>query len=99
MASRVYLSWTYLLPRFALWVLLLVVAIIDGLRHRHVRSRAWQLYAALTGVVGLGALREAVLLAYASTTSSAVFDVWIFMSDLADAAFIAVMLLIAAGFW
>ena len=69
------------------------------MRHRHLRSRAWQLYAALTGVVGLCALRETVLLAYAFTASPAVFDVWIFFSDLADASFIAVMLLIAAGFW
>lgn len=34
MASRVYLAWPYLLPRFALWALLLVVAIIDGERLR-----------------------------------------------------------------
>lgn len=39
MAGRVYLSMAYVAPRAALWTLLFFVALVDGLRHRSVRSR------------------------------------------------------------
>lgn len=47
MTNRVWLNVAYLAPRWAVWTLLLVVASIDACRHRHVRSRGWQLYAVL----------------------------------------------------
>ena len=39
MANRVYLNLAYVVPRAALWLLLFVVALLDGIRHRSVRSR------------------------------------------------------------
>jgi hypothetical protein len=44
MPLLVYLNYAYVLPRFALWVLLLVVAFVDGWRHRRLRSKGYQLY-------------------------------------------------------
>lgn len=44
MPLLVYPDYAYVLPRFALWVLLLGVASIDGWRHRSIRSRGFQLY-------------------------------------------------------
>ena len=45
--SRVWLNVAYLAPRWSLWTLLLIAASVDGFLHRHLRSRGWQLYAAL----------------------------------------------------
>ncbi len=39
MAGRVYLNMAYVAPRTALWVLLFLAGLIDGIRHRGVRSR------------------------------------------------------------
>lgn len=39
MAGRVYLNVAYVLPRTILWVVLFAAALIDGIRHRSVRSR------------------------------------------------------------
>jgi hypothetical protein len=39
MAARVYLSMAYVAPRALLWILLFLVALLDGIRHRAVRSR------------------------------------------------------------
>lgn len=47
MPLLVYLNTDYLLPRFALWVALFVVAFVDGWRHRGIRSRGYQLFFAL----------------------------------------------------
>lgn len=47
MASRVWLTPGYIIPRWSLWTLLLVIAVLDGIFHRRVRSRGYQLYAAL----------------------------------------------------
>ena len=44
MAGRVYLAIPYVAPRCAIWALLFVVALWDGIRHRAVRSRGFQLY-------------------------------------------------------
>jgi hypothetical protein len=39
MAGRIYLNMAYVAPRAALWLLLFVAALVDGIRHRAVRSR------------------------------------------------------------
>ena len=39
MAGRVYLNIAYVAPRVALWVLLFLLGLVDGVRHRAVRSR------------------------------------------------------------
>lgn len=39
MAGRVYLNMAYVAPRTALWTLLFLAGLIDGIRHRGVRSR------------------------------------------------------------
>ncbi len=39
MAGRVYLEMAYVAPRAALWMALFVLALVDGIRHRAVRSR------------------------------------------------------------
>lgn len=39
MAARVYLNLAYVAPRAVLWVLLFAAALVDGIRHRAVRSR------------------------------------------------------------
>lgn len=41
MAGRVYLEMAYVAPRAALWAALFVLALVDGVRHRAVRSRGW----------------------------------------------------------
>ncbi len=45
MASQIFLSTAYLLPRCILWIALFAGALVDGLRHVHVKSRGRQLYA------------------------------------------------------
>lgn len=39
MAARVYLNMAYVVPRALLWIVLLVAALVDGIRHRAVHSR------------------------------------------------------------
>lgn len=39
MAGRVYLEMAYVAPRALLWLTLFVLALVDGIRHRSVRSR------------------------------------------------------------
>ena len=154
MPLLVYLNPEYLIPRFALWVLLLAASFTDGWRHRcgcgykrtigslhqqqeapsaahslypwpaaatsptatlppllsphrSIRSRGYQLYFALVGVIGLYVIRECVLLAYSYETDggedtsgeSAIFDIYIFFSNLADSVWFAILLSVAAGFW
>jgi hypothetical protein len=89
----------YLLIRWVLWVLLAAVGTVDGVRHRTVRSRGWQLYALLVFVTWLFVLRETVLLAFAIELSTPTFGAYIFFSDLADSVWFFVLLSIAAGFW
>jgi hypothetical protein len=106
MAGRIYLSLAYVIPRFILWTLLSVGGLVDGLRHKHVRSRGWQLYAALVVVAFLFTFRDCFVLAYAVQSNDTenylnegIFDAYIFFSNLADSAWIFVLLIISAGFW
>ncbi|KFM22745.1 hypothetical protein F751_2936 [Auxenochlorella protothecoides] len=104
MTNRVWLNVAYLAPRWAVWTLLLVVASIDACRHRHVRSRGWQLYAVLLGATGLFVVRDTFLFAYAVSgvgpdwARSAWFGAYIFFSNLAEAYFIWILIIIAAGY-
>ena len=49
MPLLVYLSYDYVLPRFAVWLLLFGVVLIDGWRHRSIRTRGYQLFWSLVG--------------------------------------------------
>ncbi|PSC76093.1 hypothetical protein C2E20_0258 [Micractinium conductrix] len=104
MAGRVYLSMAYVAPRAALWTLLFFVALVDGLRHRSVRSRGFQLYWALVLSGGLFVLQEVVLLILVGQSSSAAdvsratLGAYIFFADVAASWWFGILLAVAAGF-
>lgn len=105
MAAQILISVPYALARLAVWLLLLAVAVIDGLKHRHIRSRGYQLYLALTIVCALFTLKNIVYLAISLEAGSedgaatAAYIVYIFFSDLAEGLWIGVLLAISAGYW
>lgn len=98
MASQMYTSLAYLIPRVGLWLLLFILALIDGIKHRYENSRARKLYAAVVVVLGAVVLQDVLLLLSSLLKADAVFAVFIFFTDLADSLFMALMLTIAAGF-
>ena len=105
MASRVYLSLAWLIPRWVLWGLLFLVALFDGLRHRSVAATAGRLFWLLVLSCGLFLFRDTFLLAFSaqvqnnSWTNRATFDAYIFFSDVADSWWLYILLAIAAGYW
>ena len=106
MADRVYLEKLYLIPRLSLWVLLLLIALLDGWRHRHIRSRGWQLYAVLLLCTFLFVLRDAILLIFAlehhsldtANMHAAAFGAFIFFTDLSESVWIGTLLAVSAGY-
>lgn len=104
MAGRVYLAVPYVAPRTLMWVLLFAAALWDGLRHRSVRSRGFQLFWALVVSAGLFVLQEAVLLimaveAHGNTVNRATLGAYIFFADAAAAFWFGILLAVAAGYW
>lgn len=98
MASQIWTSVPYLLLRSICWILLFAAALLDGIRHSHVRSRGRQLYAGVVVVLGAMVVQDVLLLFYSVTDSGAIFSVYIFFTDTADSLFTALLLVIAAGF-
>lgn len=103
MASQILNQPLYLLPRTALWILLFVAAVLDGLRHLSVNARARKLYIFVVAVLGLFAVQDVLLLVYSLTGgsergTSVIFSIYIFFTDLADSSFNALLLVVAAGF-
>ena len=103
----VYDSVIYAIVRLSLWGSLGILGGLDFARHRHVRSRAWQLYVLLLGVTVLYIMRNALLLGVAlsggTSGSASVLKrglefLYLFSSDLAEAAWIFTLLAISAGF-
>lgn len=62
MANRVYTSIVYASIRLGLWLLLSVVGIVDGFRHRQIRSKGWPVYYLLLGSSVLFVLRNIAFL-------------------------------------
>ncbi|KAL4859343.1 hypothetical protein ACK3TF_000461 [Chlorella vulgaris] len=103
MAARVYLNLAYVAPRAVLWVLLFVAALVDGIRHRAVRSRGFQLYWALVGCSALFVIQDVVLVILAAAShgqsvNRATLGAYIFFADLAISYWFGILLLVAAGF-
>lgn len=103
MAGRVYLNMAYVAPRTALWVLLFAAGLIDGIRHRGVRSRGFQLYWALVVSAGLFVLQEIVLLilaaeAHGQWVNGATLGAYIFFADLATSFWFGILLAVSAGY-
>ena len=104
MAGRVYLAMPFVATRTALWAALFAVALWDGIRHRGVRSRGFQLYWALVVSAGLFVLQEVVLLILAAeshgqTVNRATLGAYIFFADLATSFWFGILLTVAAGYW
>ena len=77
MAGRIYLSMAYVAPRAALWLLLFVAALVDGIRHRAVRSR---------GCAGWLGLRTAAATAGAAAAAARFPTLWLCAVRLAPSA-------------
>ena len=89
-----YESLAYLIPRFLVWLALFVLATTDGVLHRHIKRRGWQLHRGICLVIGAFVLQDILLLVYsigARTGLGSIDNVcksFIFFSDLADSLFI-----------
>ena len=93
-----YDSVIYAIVRLSLWGALAVVGCLDWIRHRHVRSRAWQLYVLLLGVTLLYLVRNTLLLGVAlSKGARSLSFLYLLMSDVAESAWIFTLLAISAG--
>ena len=106
MAGRVYTSIVYGIIRLSVWTALFVAALIDGLRHRQVRSRGWQLYLLLLGANALFVIKNVAFLAiciqgtvHEGWATPAAYGAYIFFGDLAEAFWIFLLLAISAGLW
>ena len=87
MASQIFLSTGYLVPRCLLWIALFIGALVDGLRHVHVKSRGRTLYAGVVLVLFAMVIQDVLLLTYSATDNGTVFSVYIFFTDTADSLF------------
>ena len=93
-----YDSVIYAIVRLSLWAALAVFGCLDWIRHRHVRSRAWQLYILLLGVTLLYVVRNTFLLGVALSKGARGLEfLYLLMSDVAESAWIFTLLAISAG--
>lgn len=106
MANRVYTSVPYAISRLAIWVALLALAAIDGIRHRQVRSRGWQLYILLIICTAMFVIRNMFFLGICIEGESmdgwatqGTYGAYIFFADIAESLWIFVLLAISSGFW
>jgi hypothetical protein len=94
----IYDSVIYAIVRLSLWGALGIVGCLDWVRHRHVRSRAWQLYVLLLGVTLLYVVRNTFLLGVALTGGARALEfLYLLISDMAESAWIFTLLAISAG--
>ena len=105
MSNSVHDGVIYAIVRLSLWVSLAVISSLDGLRHRHIRSKGWQLFVLLVGDTSLFVIRNAFLLgvSLAGTQSGSVLSrglqfCYLVSSDLAESAWIFTLLAISSGF-
>ena len=94
----IYDSVIYAIVRLSLWGAVGAVGCLDYVRHRQVRSRAWQLYILLLGVTLLYIIRNTFLLGVAISGGARALEfLYLLMSDLAESAWIFTLLSISAG--
>lgn len=105
MSSSGYVGVISAIVRLSLWVALAVIASLDGVRHRHIRSKGWQLFVLLVGDTGLFVVRNAFLLGVSlagtdsgSSLSRGLQFSYLIFSDLAESAWIFTLLAISSGF-
>ena len=89
-----YESLAYLIPRLLVWLALFGLATADGVLHRHIKKRGWQLHRGILLVIGAYVIQDILLLTYsvgARSNLGTIDDVckaFIFFADLADSLFI-----------
>ena len=89
-----YESLAYLIPRLLIWLALFGLATADGVLHRHIKQRGWQLHRGILLVIGAYVIQDVLLLTYsigARSNLGTVDDVckaFIFFANLADSLFI-----------
>lgn len=99
-----YESLAYLIPRLLIWLALFGLATTDGILHRHIKKRGWQLHRGICLVIGAFVVQDVLLLTYSIGSRSGlgtidgVCKAFIFFSDLADSLFIVLLMAIAAGY-
>jgi len=106
MAFQVYTSIPYGIARLSIWFALLVVAILDGVRNRQVKSKGWQLYYMLVAGTSLFVVRNPFFLGICiegenndGWAKRGTYGAYIFFADVAEAFWIFVLLAISSGFW
>lgn len=99
-----YESLAYLIPRLLVWLALFSLATADGVLHRHIKKRGWQLHRGILLVIGAYVVQDVLLLTYsigARSDLGTVDDVckaFIFFADLADSLLIGLLMAVAAGY-
>ena len=89
-----YESLAYLIPRFLVWLALFGLATADGVLHRHIKKRGWQLHRGICVVIGAFVVQDTLLLVYSIgarnglSTMDNVCKAFIFFADLGDSLFI-----------
>ena len=92
-----YESLAYLIPRLLVWLALFGLATADGVLHRHIKKRGWQLHRGILLVIGAYVVQDVLLLTYsigARSDLGTVDDVckaFIFFADLADSLLIVTL--------
>jgi hypothetical protein len=89
MAGQILMLPAYMIPRTALWIVLLALAVLDGLRHIHENARARKLYFAVVVVIAAMVAQDVLLTLYAigggdHFGAGILFQVYIFVTDAAD---------------
>lgn len=105
MSSSVYDGVIYAIVRVGLWISVAGIACLDGIRHRHIRSKGWQLFVILVLDTLLFVVRNAFLVGVAlegtesgSFLSRGLQFCYLVFSDLAESAWIFTLLAISSGF-
>ncbi len=102
---------TYVTARFALWMALGLVSVLDDIVHWNVRSSGWQLHRCISALMLVFIVQELFTIAYTFTgvrrlfsndpssshtpqDSESLYACMIFVYDLADSAFLGLLLLV-----
>ena len=89
--------WAWAVVRLSAWTLLLLIALVQGLARRNVRSRGWQLNRAIVFLIFVSLLAVAVEVGAGIDGKAATAGAAVILEALRETLFVAVMMAVACG--
>lgn len=91
----------YLIARLSLWGVITLWAIVDNIIHRNDLPAGWQLHRVISGVLVIFIIQETATTIFGDSTdrfeSNPTYDFLIFIYNVAESAFLGLLLLVSSG--